>query len=120
MRASFDMWQLGMLLYQLATQPWPFSTSYWDTIPDITDAKILAMLSAYAKTDTPAADPQRQLLPHERRPPAHGPLSDVICNLLAPSAEARWSSERLRTFLELNTTPLTQLGQATSTTGTAE
>lgn len=26
---SFDMWQLGMLVYQLASQPWPYARAYW-------------------------------------------------------------------------------------------
>lgn len=115
MRSSFDMWQLGMLLYQLASQPWPYRMTYWDTAPELGDDDILELLILYSKTDTPANDPNRALLPHERSPLEHPPLREVISNLLAPTAAARWTSEQLRVFLELNTTPLTQQGQTTVT-----
>ena len=119
MQPPFDMWHLGMLLYRLASQPWPYTQPYWP--PSLSDAHVLARLSQFH-----AGSAGRPLLPHEEAPLSNAVLHEVVSNLLAPTAEARWSAERLRKHLELNTTPLTLQGDRASqetlgvASGTAE
>jgi hypothetical protein len=130
---AYDMWQFGMLVYQLASQPWPYEHEYWDTPapaapphapaaapPPESDEDVLSRLAAYASSSNGAAvngaahggGGARVLLPHEAAPLRNETLRYIVDQLLAPSAAARWSSEQLRVHLELNTTSLTMRGQA--------
>jgi hypothetical protein len=113
MKHSFDMWQLGMLIYQLASQPWPYTATYWDgggegSTTHLTDSSILKRLIDFHH-DTPErpCNPARDLLPHEAKPLKNKLLCLIVHNLLSPTAEARWSCADLLVYLDVNATSLT-------------
>jgi hypothetical protein len=104
LQQSFDMWQLGMLVYQMASQPWPWAKPYWlnpGSGGALSDDEILQMLITYNRS---ADNPKRAKLPHERQPLEIESLRLVVDNLLTPTAEARWTSETLRLHLEMHAT----------------
>jgi hypothetical protein len=118
MEYSFDMWQLGMLIYQLASQPWPYTEPYWGRVgggstTSLTDAAILQRLFDYHHRDGPEGrrNAARVLLPHEAKPLQNNLLRLIVNNLLAPTAQGRWTSDQLRIYLDLHATELTMQGQ---------
>jgi hypothetical protein len=104
---SFDMWQLGMLVYQLAVQEWPWARPYWsqplDCCSALPDAEILRRLVDYHQHPK---SKQRAQLPHEARPLQDGGLRVIVEKLLTPHPGERWSSEALRHHLDLYNTSL--------------
>jgi serine/threonine protein kinase len=78
----YDMWQLGMLLYEAAS-----GVPYWG---GLTDAAIGAVACA---PDEP--------LPHERSPVTDAQLQAVLSSLLARDPLDRLSAKGARSMLEL-------------------
>lgn len=133
---AHDMWQLGMLVHTLASQPWPYSMPFWGarTAAEhaasalgqpqherscmLPDGEILLRLAAYEVAPQPGRQPsgtlnvsgpahERQPMPHEQRTIGNEALQQIADGLLAPDPAERWTSERLRAELELRTEPLT-------------
>ena len=82
LQPSFDMWQLGTFVYEVAT-----GKPYWPT--SMTDLNILNTL---ADTNAP--------LPHEERPVNTELVQRILSQLLTRSASHRLSAESLKKLLD--------------------
>lgn len=82
MHSSYDIWRLGVLVYEVMA-----GESYWR--PSMTDAEVLKVLA------NPSA-----VLPHEERPVAREVIQNVLVHMLARDPDSRINASDLYTMME--------------------